>query len=538
VNIVRIPNVEGRRRGIAGILAAVLLFAMLFTAGMSFFLYQLTLNHQYDQASQYNQKLLGSKSIQQITITSHPVQGQISSASKLSAIISNVGGNSSTIVEFFVRDQTGQLLCLSPQVGSIPGCSTALVSSTNVNVLPSTFSMGIGSNVNLTTGLASNNAQLKNCTVTASCSLNLVTAVGNVFSGTFPLAGTKSVSITTTLNATAISPGHHVVDTAILSGQTSNAGGTVTYSWFTDGACGAVGGSQNILVPPVAVSLGVVPNSAAVKFPSIGYFSFKATYSGDPNNYPATSPCEPLNVAAPGVCVTNLNSNPPVICQATVAQGLGSLAFNFNSFKWYSAGSCAPQGTSGVIGLSPLNSCTLHDGLVGSFSVKNAPSAYTISQTGMTQSGSNLFFSMNVTNVDPSQRTLVIDQYTQLWFSWFCPTSLGTNANCGPGNHGGIATSYYGLVNMSKPYQSNPTTTVLPKVTILYGQNATLFFGLQNPNTGGVYPGIPFCGTSATPYVSEVTPVFIFFHGTVGGIAWGQDFPLAATLWTNIAGSC
>jgi len=531
-------------------------------------------------------------------------------------MIVNVGSNSSTIVQFFIRDQAGKIVCLSPVIGTVPSCSTALVSSTNVNVLPSTFSMGIGANDNLTTGYASNNAALTSCSVTAICSIGLVTQIGNVFVGSFPGANANGVSITTALNASTIAPGHHTMDTALLSGQTSNAGGSVTYSWFSDATCGALGGSKTSLAP-VTVTNGVVPNSPIIAFPSASYYSYQAVYSGDANNSPATSACEPLSV------VTGINACDPntSICLATAAQGLGSLAFDFNSYKWYTSLGCAPQGTTpfALIGQAPKNSCAVVDGFatagtatIGTattltdiskawtvnaysgytvrilsgtgagqtrtissntatvltvsaawatiptatsvyavylpFSVKNSQIAYTISQTSLTNVGTNLFFSINVTNVDLQKRDIVIDQYTQLWFSYFCPTLENANPACGSGNHGGIATTYYGLVNMTSPYfaggkptESSPSLTALPSVTLKYAQTVTLFFGLQDASAsvGGALPGIPLCGLSGTvPFTSQITPAFLFFHGSIGGTQWGLDFPLATTLWTNIGATC
>lgn len=539
-------RIPGRKsKGVAGILAGVILFAILFTAGMSFFLFQIATNHQYDQASQYSQKFQASKTTQLLSIATYPPQGKASSGTKLSAVLTNVGGNSSTIVQFFVRNQTGQVLCINPPLGSYPSCFTRIVGgSSSVNVLPSSFSMGIGGSVNITSSLASNNAGLKGCNVATVCSVNIVTSLGGVFTGSFPLPNALGVTITTTLSSTSIAPGQSVFDTAILTGASTNAGGSVTYSYFDDGDCGASGPPfTKSSLAASAVTNGVVPNSIPVPFASQGQYSWQAYYSGDKahGDPSALSACEPLSVSQPGVCVPA----PGTVCFATVAQGIGSIAFDFNSFKWYSAGACQTWGTN-TLGQAPQNSCTLKDGLSSPFAVKGGSLAYTISQTGMSNSGTNLFFSVNITNADPQKRIIVLDQFTQLWFSWFCPEVLGGNGPCAPGPHGQIATTYYGLVNMTGPYftgkggpnERNPSLTVLPRVTLNYGQNATLFFGMQE-NFAGTVPGIPLCGFSVSiPYTSQITPVFIFFHGTLSGTSFGEDFPLASTLWTNIGSSC
>jgi hypothetical protein len=538
-----------KSRGIAGILAAVIMFAMLFTAGMSLFLYTFTLNHQYDTAEQYSNTLLASKTGQLLSIQSSPVQGRASSGKNLSAIITNVGGNTSTIVQLYIRDQLGNIVCVSPKaapLNSYASCSTHLVgSSTVVGVLPSTFSLTAGSSVNITTKYASNSASLTSCNVATTCSVNLVTAIGNVFTGSFPLPNPLGIIITTTLNATQISPGHHVMDTAILTGASNNAGGTVTYSWWTDGTCGQTGGAKTSLAP-VTVTNGVVPNSPVVQFASQGIYSFQASYSGDSTHGDpsAVSACEPLNVAQAGVCIPS----PSVFCFATVSQGVGSVAFDFNSFKWYlihttkgGSTACVP---GSLIGSSPGTQCWLSDGTTTKYSVGNcnacgagyapAPLAYSIDETPFT-STTEIGFSMNVTNADPSQRTLVLNQYTQLWFSYFNP-SVG----CCSGNpHGQQVTYYFGLVNLvsANPLNANggETATSAPSYTITYGQTVTLFFAIEESTSGagGQVPLFGFNGYLPTT-TGIVTPVFIFFTGTVGGASYGQDFPLASTLWLNI----
>jgi len=110
-----------------------------------------------------------------------------------------------------------------------------------------------------------------------------------------PLSITKATpSISTSLSSTTISPGSSVFDSATLSTDSgSNAGGTVTYSYYSGSTCS---GSATI-VSTVTVSGGTVPNSASQTFNTVGSYSWNAVYSGDSNNSPATSSCEPLTVA-------------------------------------------------------------------------------------------------------------------------------------------------------------------------------------------------------------------------------------------------
>lgn len=102
-------------------------------------------------------------------------------------------------------------------------------------------------------------------------------------------------SITTLLSQSAVEPGTTVNDSAVLTGATSDAGGTVTYTVFSDSSCStkfADGGT-------VTVTSGSVPNSNGVQFTTPGTYYWQASYSGDAKNKPAVSACtdEPLQVA-------------------------------------------------------------------------------------------------------------------------------------------------------------------------------------------------------------------------------------------------
>jgi flagellin-like protein len=526
----KIDRNRSKRRGVAGIIAAVIMFAMIFTAGLSFLLYQVAVSGQYDKANVAYQLAAQARIGESNSVIGYPNLAK--STLNVSAVVTNLGSNYVNLTAFYIEDQTGKVACFSPHQPGLAACRVYYGHTTNKMTLPGVI-LNTGSGVNITSDISSTNGNLTSCSFTTPCTVGVVTQRGNLFSGVLPgPITTSNVLITTTLSSLVINPGQTVYDTAKLSGVTGNAGGTVTYSWYNSGTCsGAAIGSQSGL----PVTSGAVPSSSSVKFANSGSYSWNAVYSGDPKNSGATSPCEPLSVFSPQSCIPT-SSN---FCFATVASGLGSLAFDFDSFKWYSSGACSPQGPTplAVIGQSAKSSCSLKDGLAGAFGangVKNAPRAYTISQTGMTNAGSNLWFSINVTNADPLNRTIVLDQYSQLWFSWFCPQVLGANGPCQPGPHGQISTTYYGLVQVS----GGTSVVSTPTLTLNFKQTATIFFGLQDSDAGQL-PGIPLCGYSGSvPYSSQVTPVFLFFHGTINGLQWGQDFPLAATLWTDIGSSC
>jgi hypothetical protein len=93
--------------------------------------------------------------------------------------------------------------------------------------------------------------------------------------------------ITTTLSAASVDVGSTVHDSAALNGATSDAGGTVTYTVYTDSACtlGARAAGTK------TVTNDSVPDSNALAFNTAGTFYWQAVYSGDTKNNGATSLC-------------------------------------------------------------------------------------------------------------------------------------------------------------------------------------------------------------------------------------------------------
>jgi hypothetical protein len=111
-------------------------------------------------------------------------------------------------------------------------------------------------------------------------------------------------AISTTLSAETIVVGGTVHDSATLTGATANAGGTVTYTVYTDSACST--GAQS--AGTKTVTNGVVPDSNAITFNTAGDFYWQASYSGDANNDPAISLCTSehlvVNKKSPSIATT------------------------------------------------------------------------------------------------------------------------------------------------------------------------------------------------------------------------------------------
>jgi hypothetical protein len=97
-----------------------------------------------------------------------------------------------------------------------------------------------------------------------------------------------SPTIATVLSAPTIEVGGSVSDSATLTGASSDAGGSATYTVYTDDQCTA--GARDAGTKTVVT--GVVPDSNALAFNTAGTFYWQVHYSGDANNNPADSACQ------------------------------------------------------------------------------------------------------------------------------------------------------------------------------------------------------------------------------------------------------
>ena len=138
--------------------------------------------------------------------------------------------------------------------------------------------------------------------VTSSATASITMAGGGVVDCTYTNHINLSPTVTTTLSATTANIGAFVHDSATLNGATANAGGSVTYTVYTNNLC--TQGAQSAGVK--TVTNGIVPDSNAIQFNSAGTFFWQAVYSGDANNNPATSACtsEQLVVAPNSPTIT------------------------------------------------------------------------------------------------------------------------------------------------------------------------------------------------------------------------------------------
>jgi hypothetical protein len=161
----------------------------------------------------------------------------------------------------------------------------------------------------------------------------------------------KHPSIATTLSATSIEVGGTVHDSATLTGATAGAGGTVTYTVYTDSACSL--GAQS--AGTKTVSNGVVPDSNPITFNTAGDYYWQAVYSGDANNAGATSVCtdEHLVVTRKNPAMTtaqNLLPNDDATISGATANAGGTI-----TFKLFSPSDASCSGTPALMQAVSVN---------------------------------------------------------------------------------------------------------------------------------------------------------------------------------------
>jgi hypothetical protein len=101
------------------------------------------------------------------------------------------------------------------------------------------------------------------------------------------IVGQASPTITTKLSKSHGYVGDSIYDSALLTGATATATGSVTYSVYSDKTCS----TKYADAGTVTVASGAVPNSKAIPFFGTATYYWQAAYSGDAKNSPAISTC-------------------------------------------------------------------------------------------------------------------------------------------------------------------------------------------------------------------------------------------------------
>ena len=201
----RITN-GSERRGIAGVLATLIVFAMLLTVGVSYFMTINSFKHQQDVAANSNLALASRASLENLSMSARLVSGAVG------ITLNNTGSTAVSIVSIFLTDNQGKLISSSHGSPSSPFLTGVL----DLNeTLPLTLSPGATTKgTDDITVFSSSFAPATRFLVSAQTSL------GNVFSVEYPpipMGTLKNVLVVNQNLVNQVPINQQVVD---VSGQT------------------------------------------------------------------------------------------------------------------------------------------------------------------------------------------------------------------------------------------------------------------------------------------------------------------------------
>ncbi len=144
-------NIKGesrtKRRAVSGVLAALLLFSMIFSVGSGYYLFVSSAQSQYNQALTNKGTGLQSKSVESLKIT--PASGP---SAHLVFTATNVGGTAANITDVFVLDPGGVThtygLGFGPNTtpalpGGVTPQKTSASYDTGITIVPGTYTIKV-----------------------------------------------------------------------------------------------------------------------------------------------------------------------------------------------------------------------------------------------------------------------------------------------------------------------------------------------------------------------------------------------------------
>ena len=138
-----------------------------------------------------------------------------------------------------------------------------------------------------------------------------------------PTVSQSTPTVATQLSTTSVAVGGSAYDTAVLSGASTDASGSVSYSVYDNATCASGFGGLITTLGPVTVANGAVPASPNwTATGNAGTYYFVASYSGDGDDHAAASGCgaEPITV---------LQNTPTISTQLSATSvALGTTAFD------------------------------------------------------------------------------------------------------------------------------------------------------------------------------------------------------------------
>ena len=474
---------NSRKKGVAGIIVALILFAMLFAIGGEYFLFVNNSNVAFDRASGAQLDALQQQRSEDLAVT----VALNTATNNLVASVTNNGGVPTSISYIYVTAVTGKTILSPPATTNVTASLWPL--TLNVGASTSSFSGCVSGKVGCRIAITGCTYGTAPCTGTVY--VNIVTGRGNIFSGIFPpslgASGVSSSALVVqmvafptppltqvfsckacvSLNVTVDNFASNPVTGILLSPSppTTLTTGTVTIS---NGQCS----NDNSTTTIPAYSGTGRPHHIryTCTFDSQtgnvgGYVSFSGIAEGELN----------------GVLVSSAESVSNNLQIGSNANAITQGAFSINFF-FFKATSCTQSG-----GGNWNNPCTTNVSPYPPSSPNNLPEAGTFSV------GTDYYvaFYVSVTNNYPS--SLEILQYSFLQFdsSYFNPFEPNI---LGEGNEtdfwlAGTANAYNSNGAYYPTYSTNPPT--------LAGYTGTLLEGNQHAQSNQV--NCPETGPTWTP---------------------------------------
>lgn len=514
-----------RKKGVAGIIVALILFSMLFVVGGAYFLFVGKSDVALDQSSgaQFD-------ALQQQRSENLAVKIALNTATNnLVASLTNIGGVPVTISSVYITNTIGKTI-LSPTP----------TPATNVS-LP--FTLNVGASTSSVSGCVSGKVGCRIAVTGYTYSsgtvyVNLVTSRGNIFSGVFPPnlgGGVSSSSLVVQMVAFPTPPLTQVFSCKACISL------NVTVDNFAQSPVSGIFLSPN---PPTNITAGTVtvPNDGPCKndnsTTTIGAYSgsgkppfirFTCTYdsrTGAVGGYASFSGVAEGTLNAVLISSAEAISNNLQIGASANAITQGAFSINFFFFK---ASSCTQSG-----GGNWRNPCTINTSPYPPSKPGNLPPAATLSV------GSDYYvaFYISVTNNYP--QPLEILQYTFLQFdsSYFNstnPTVLGNETDfwlAGSANAYNTAGDYY------PAYSTNPPTLAAYTGTFLVGSQKAQANQVNCPETGPSWTPSPNC--IDINYGQSITLTFAACGFGSTGWDWGgrhyaKNFDSGSTLCDSSA---
>ena len=483
-----------RRKGLAGLIAAMFVFAMIFTAGLGYFLYENQLSLTASQAAANNQASNLQAQQEHLGLAAYLVKSG-PNTNWLALQAYNSGGISSIMTAVFVTNPAGKMLSNSTSTHT-----PYLVGKNDLNVtLP--ISLGIGQNTTSMTGcgtnpgcsMAINIAAFKY--VSGTVFLNVLTKFGNVFSIPYP-SGSTTTTVTTTSGSSS---------TTVTTGSTTTVTSGSSTTLTTSGTLG--------------VGFGIGTNSLVV------------TMRACPGTSPFTTNCgQGTNVYQGGEVVLKINVTNFAAVAMNVYVNVQSVGTNGASVTISGPSAC----TGGVTNTQLVAADTgtpVTVTYVCTYSGNTGPTGGTVTFIG---------YAVGTYTIAPAPPVTI--------------TSAETTSNPLPmGNQASSVTGPWVMNYFSFQYASTQHPTWAPGEIVSSGSNSKVVFRVQVTNTANAsltvlqYTYFQIVRTSqemdyylispVTSYPASISP-YVCTNGGSGGAPSGSNCTPVQTNCTVLGNGC